>query len=1077
MPERANSESNAGSMRHRLLFACFALIALGAVASAQTRDSSDTASLALPRPGSLSLRIISPWILEVRLISEKPPDPAWVRRWPMVGANLDSPTLVPAGLRVWVDGRPVPIIDAGWKRRVAYAAFDHRDLRVSTRLYLRLGEAPEFGVPAGRLRARGECRLWAPPVSPGDRVAVADPTGLLWPKRRRLDAVADPLRYSPAIHVNQEGYVPSLPKCAMVGYYLGGLGELHVAPTPFRIVDARTGAPEFEGRLTPRPDLGFRVFPAPYQRVFEADFTRFRRPGEYRLEVPGLGASLPFLIDDGIAMAWTRTYALGLYEQRCGAANALPYTRFTHGPCHTAPAEVPLPADDPKFAFTWKTIAGYARTANPDNPPQIAPLLTSERASLFPFVRRGFVDVSGGHHDAGDYSKYTINSAQFVHDLIFAVDNIPGARTFDNLGIPESGDGIPDVLQEAKWEADFLIKMQDSDGGFYFLVYPLDREYESNVLPDHGDPQVVWPKNTSASAAATAALAEAGSSPAMRQYYPRAAAKYLRAARLGWRFLTAAIARYGKAGAYQKLTFYGDDWTHDDELAWAACAMYVATGKPAYERQLFAWFPEPSDPSTFRWGWWRLAECWGNSIRSYAFAARSGRLPASALDPRYLRACDAQIVAAADDLVSWTNDNAYGTPFPPATKAIMSGGWYFSLDQAADLAVAYQIAPKPEYVDALVSALNYEGGCNPVNRVFLTGLGVRRQREVVSQYAENDRRILPPSGIPIGQITAGFEYLPGYGLELRHLSYPPDDAAIGPYALYDRWSDVHNVTTEYTELNQARGLMASAFLASLTRSSRKPWSHADASIPIPAGSVKVGSSVTLRLKVRGLPLGEARVLWEGRDQSPAFGPSFRFTPASIGPQWVEAEAEWPDGRRAFAAARFFATSPRTVWFDGALPAGAMPTATGGDRWAWLSPGSGPPPSPSGRAVHGWTLAPGLHEQAFNGAARRLSTASGDLLFAWVYIDPAHPPREIMLSWNDGSSWEHRAYWGENIITYGGDGSAGRRPMGRLPPAGRWVRLAVPAGDVGIEAGTLSGMSFSLVGGRCAWGAAGRAQPR
>src|SRR5450755_4007723 len=74
------------------------------------------------------------------------------------------------------------------------------------------------------------------------------------------------------------------------------------------------------------------------------------------------------------------------------------------------------------------------------------------------------------------------------------------------LGIPESGDGKSDLLQEAKIEADFLAKMQDSDGGFYFLVYPRDRKYEDNVLPDHGDPQIVFPKTTAATAAAVAAL-------------------------------------------------------------------------------------------------------------------------------------------------------------------------------------------------------------------------------------------------------------------------------------------------------------------------------------------------------------------------------------------------------------------------------------------------------------------------------------------------------------------------------------------------------------------------------------------
>src|SRR4030095_2011506 len=124
------------------------------------------------------------------------------------------------------------------------------------------------------------------------------------------------------------------------------------------------------------------------------------------------------------------------------------------------------------------------------------------------------------------------------------------------LGIPESGDGISDVLQEAKWEADYLAKLQDADGGFSFLVYPTTREYESNVLPEHGDAQVVWPKNTAVTAAAVAALAQCASSPQFKKHYPETAAKYLKQAQLGWQFLTKAIEKHGKAGAYQKITFY-----------------------------------------------------------------------------------------------------------------------------------------------------------------------------------------------------------------------------------------------------------------------------------------------------------------------------------------------------------------------------------------------------------------------------------------------------------------------------------------------------------------------------------------
>src|SRR4029077_8582719 len=116
------------------------------------------------------------------------------------------------------------------------------------------------------------------------------------------------------------------------------------------------------------------------------------------------------------------------------------------------------------------------------------------------------------------------------------------------LGIPESGDGISDALQEAKWEADFLARLQDTDGGVYYSVYPRDREYEYDVLPESGAPRVVWPKNTVSTAVAVAALAQCASSPRFKQTYPQAASNYWAKAQLGWRFLTNAIALYGLDG-------------------------------------------------------------------------------------------------------------------------------------------------------------------------------------------------------------------------------------------------------------------------------------------------------------------------------------------------------------------------------------------------------------------------------------------------------------------------------------------------------------------------------------------------
>src|SRR5947207_15411486 len=131
--------------------------------------------------------------------------------------------------------------------------------------------------------------------------------------------------------------------------------------------------------------------------------------------------------------------------------------------------------------------------------------------------------------------------------------------------------------------------MQDADGGFYFLVYPRDRRYEDNVTPDQGDPQVVFPKTTSVTAAATAALAECASSPAFKKQFPEAASLYLDKAKKGWAFLERAISKFGKDGAYQKITHYGDEFMHDDELAWAACELFLATGSPEYEKGLVEW--------------------------------------------------------------------------------------------------------------------------------------------------------------------------------------------------------------------------------------------------------------------------------------------------------------------------------------------------------------------------------------------------------------------------------------------------------------------------------------------------------
>jgi hypothetical protein len=832
----------------------------------------------LPEVGDNTLHVLSPSLLELKLINTKQSGQP-VTQWNFVdgSGNFNAPST--GAFRVTVNGQPVAVSSVGFKRRPLYAPLTKVDLRVDNSLFLQL----------------------ATPLADGATVEVQNPDGSLWSGSNvKFVETVNPLRFTPTIHVNQEGYVPKASKKAMVGYYLGSFGEMLIpASAGFQLVDANSGKKVYTGKLVQRKDQGYNNNPTPYQQVYEADFTDFDKPGEYRLMVPGMGASLPFMINKGVAMSFTRGYALGLYHQRCGMETAMPYTRFEHDKCHTAPVTVPTSAD--AYPFTWGKIAEYANTLNANNPPQQAPALTSPSAMLFPYVNQGPLDVSGGHHDAGDYSKYTINSASLIHYLMFAVDSLPGVAKMDNLGIPESGDGISDVMQEAKWEADYLAKMQDKDGGFYFLVYPQTREYEGNVTPDHGDPQLVWPKTTSVTAASVAALAQCASSPTFQKAYPKEAKAYLAKAQLGWQFLMNAIQKYGKNGAYQKITHYGDDFADNDELAWAACQMYLATGDQSIHKLLLSWF-DPADPATLRWGWIHMCQCYGHTIRSYAFAVQSKRATAQQLDAGFLAKCQAEIKTAGDDMVKASKANAYGTSFPTQTKAVNAAGWYFSTDNAFDMAVAYQLDAKDDYMTAMLENMNYEGGCNPANVCYVTGLGWKRQRDIVSQWHVNDIHVLPPSGLPVGNIQDGFSYLPTYGADLGALCFPSDNTS-NPTPFYDRWGDSWNVSTEMVVLNSARSLGTVSFLAAKTGGSTGAWKPVAGKIKVPA-TAKVGSPVTATVTMPKLGLKGARITWEAKDQEPTYGTSFTFTPKTNGVQWVEAEVQLPDGRRGFAKTTF-----------------------------------------------------------------------------------------------------------------------------------------------------------------------------
>ena len=134
------------------------------------------------------------------------------------------------------------------------------------------------------------------------------------------------------------------------------------------------------------------------------------------------------------------------------------------------------------------------------------------------------------------------------------------------------------------------------------------------------------------------------------------------------------------------------------------------------------------------------------------------------------------------------------------------------------------------------------------------------------------------------------------------------------------------------------------------------------------------------------------------------------------------------------------------------------------------------PSPTTRFIAGRALrnqAKGAKQRFFDNAGQKLRVGAGDILFAYVYMDPKNPPRELMLQWHTRGNWTHRAYWGANLVNFGKDGTPERMHLGDLPVPGRWTRLAVPVARLAMAPGTeIDGWAFTQHDGTIYWDKAG-----
>ncbi len=162
-----------------------------------------------------------------------------------------------------------------------------------------------------------------------------------------------------------------------------------------------------------------------------------------------------------------------------------------------------------------------------------------------------------------------------------------------------------------------------------------------------------------------------------------------------------------------------------------------------------------------------------------------------------------------------------------------------------------------------------------------------------------------------------------------------------------------------------------------------------------------------------------------------------------------------------------------AWFEDKVPSG---TTTGGS-WEWTTL--------TRRPVHTEKGSYGLYGHWFEGDPVGLAVGKGDVLYAYVYLPAQEAPLMVALEWNDGkrrkdgspapAAWNHRAFWGSDLLKDGKPGTPSRFRAGDLPAAGRWVRLEVPAARVGLEGEVLRGVAFKMYGGQASWGRTGTVQ--
>src|SRR5690606_7618167 len=207
------------------------------------------------------------------------------------------------------------------------------------------------------------------------------------------------------------------------------------------------------------------------------------------------------------------------------------------------------------------------------------------------------ISAPGGWYDAGDYNKYIVNSGITTHTLLAAWEDFPQQFRGRDIGIPESGDEVPDLLDEAWWNLRWMLAMQDpGDGGVYHKLTNL--RFDGEVMPEAArERRYVVQKSTAAALDFAAVMAQAARVYApFESRFPGMPARMRGAAIYAWDWAQANPDAVYRQPEDVSTGAYGDRKL-DDEFAWAAAELFVLTGEARYLRAFEHHAGEPGVPS------------------------------------------------------------------------------------------------------------------------------------------------------------------------------------------------------------------------------------------------------------------------------------------------------------------------------------------------------------------------------------------------------------------------------------------------------------------------------------------------